>query len=238
MRKQHNATCGKYIKISCLLLFGQKSLKNSNNYIANLITLYLALVLLLCVALYAIIKHFNIDVGLSTNLLIWSATLFPSLVIVYTFQSWRAQKASEVLANEAKLIADRLNNQVEDIRFIIFTNFRSPIYIEKILQVQSDYDFLSVKLIFLDHLISEAYDPKSAQLFHEVKNQYIDSLVRFTISHHANYSLVHDPLFNPNTKQMDLSNINQKIIKAHNRLYSVLIKVLMHSEALELSSEL
>lgn len=80
-------------------------MKNNKNFdlYTTLIIIYLAL-LTLCIALYALIQIYVEDKGTATNLMIWSATLFPSIALLYTFNSWRDQKSSEVLSEESKLI--------------------------------------------------------------------------------------------------------------------------------------
>jgi hypothetical protein len=80
-------------------------MKNKPNLFVTLTIIYLAL-LALCLAIYAILQIYvkEIDRGTATNLMIWSATLFPSIALLYTFRSWREQKCSDVLAEQSKLI--------------------------------------------------------------------------------------------------------------------------------------
>lgn len=80
-------------------------MKNNKNFdlYTTLIIIYLAL-LTLCIALYALIQIYVEDKGTATNLMIWSATLFPSIALLYTFNSWKDQKSSEILSEESKLI--------------------------------------------------------------------------------------------------------------------------------------
>jgi hypothetical protein len=94
-------------------------MKNNKNFdlYTTLIIVYLAL-LTLCIALYALIQIYVDDKGTATNLMIWSATLFPSIALLYTFNSWRDQKGSEIIANEANEIVKNLSVLHENIRYI------------------------------------------------------------------------------------------------------------------------
>lgn len=71
------------------------------SFTATLIIIYLGL-LALCIAIYALIQIYVGDKGTATNLMIWSATLFPSIALLYTFNAWRYQKGTEVIAEECK----------------------------------------------------------------------------------------------------------------------------------------
>ena len=69
----------------------------------TLIIIYLAL-LTISIALYALIQIYVEDKGTATNLMIWSATLFPTIALLYTFNTWRKQKGSEVLSKLSEIL--------------------------------------------------------------------------------------------------------------------------------------
>lgn len=73
------------------------NLNKAYNLNITLIIIYLSL-LTICIAFYAIIQLYVDDKSTATNLMIWSATLFPSIALLYTFNYWRKQKGSEVLS--------------------------------------------------------------------------------------------------------------------------------------------
>jgi len=79
------------------------------NLVVTLTIIYLAL-LALCLGLYAILQLYVQDKGTATNLMIWSATLFPSIALIYTFNFWREQKGSEVLSRLAEESFFKLTN--------------------------------------------------------------------------------------------------------------------------------
>ncbi|PCE47207.1 hypothetical protein CO267_05005 [Acinetobacter baumannii] len=62
-------------------------MQKKQNLVVNLTFTYLGL-LAICLALYAIMQLYvaEIDRGTATNLMIWSATLFPSIALIYTIQ--------------------------------------------------------------------------------------------------------------------------------------------------------
>lgn len=80
-------------------------MENNKNFdlATTLIIIYLAL-LTLSVAIYALIQIYVDDKGTATNLMIWSATLFPSIALIYTYNTWRKQKGSEVLSKISEIL--------------------------------------------------------------------------------------------------------------------------------------
>jgi hypothetical protein len=71
--------------------------------ITTLFIIYLALVAV-AIAIYALIQMYVEEKELAASLLGWTATLFATIALLYTYNNWRKQKASEVIANEAKEI--------------------------------------------------------------------------------------------------------------------------------------
>lgn len=92
-------------------------MQNKPNLFITLIIIYLAL-LTLCIAIYAILQLYvaEIDRGTATNLMIWSATLFPSIALLYTFNSWKEQKQIEEIA---KLASELHRNLVKGRKFYL-----------------------------------------------------------------------------------------------------------------------
>lgn len=72
--------------------------------ITTLIIIYFALVAI-SIALYALIQiFFKSDTATATGLLGWTATIFATIALLYTFNSWRDQKGSDVLSSISKEI--------------------------------------------------------------------------------------------------------------------------------------
>lgn len=69
--------------------------------ITTLVIIYLALVTI-SIALYALIQIYVDDKSTASNLLSWTATLFATIALLYTFNSWREQKGSDVLSRLAE----------------------------------------------------------------------------------------------------------------------------------------
>ena len=92
-------------------------MKKSENLVATLLAVY-AIILVLCIAIYAIFKLLEVDITLATNLLLWSAAIFAPVAVLMTYNSWREQKGSEVVAILAKDITTNilelrtLNNEI------------------------------------------------------------------------------------------------------------------------------
>lgn len=92
-------------------------MKKFEHLIATLLAVY-TIILILCIALYAIFKILKVDITLATNLLLWSAAIFAPVAVLMTYNSWREQKGSEVVAILAKDITTdilelrALNNEI------------------------------------------------------------------------------------------------------------------------------
>lgn len=69
--------------------------------ITTLVIIYLALVTI-SIALYALIQIYVDDKSTASDLLSWTATLFATIALLYTFNSWREQKGSDVLSRLAE----------------------------------------------------------------------------------------------------------------------------------------
>lgn len=76
-------------------------MKKSENLVATLLAVY-AIILTLCIAIYAIFKLLDVNITLATNLLIWSATIFAPIAVLMTYTSWKEQKTAEIISNLAQ----------------------------------------------------------------------------------------------------------------------------------------
>lgn len=91
----------------------------------TLIIIYLALVAV-SIALYALIQIFVEDESTASGLLGWSATLFATIALLYTFNTWREQKGSEVLSKLSEnlyLELNDLNNKFNKLHRILSEGF-------------------------------------------------------------------------------------------------------------------
>lgn len=75
-------------------------MKKSENLVATLLAVY-AIILTLCIAIYAIFKLLDVNITLATNLLIWSATIFAPIAVLMTYTSWKEQKSAETIAYQS-----------------------------------------------------------------------------------------------------------------------------------------
>nr|WP_314367282.1 hypothetical protein [uncultured Acinetobacter sp.] len=210
--------------------------KNSN-YLINLLFIYLAMVLLIGISLYALIKLFGIDSSLSSNLLIWSATLFPSIVIIYTFQSWRNQKASEILAIEAKVLAEMMRDQQELHRKIILSKKYDEDFQEALAAIYDSSKILFRNLSFLESIISNIYKPSDITLFVDTRNlfqrkfySYVEGVKALNIAN----TFKNSALNNPEIERIDksIAQTIDEFSESHYAMYEILIKIMLHSESL------
>jgi len=212
-------------------------MKKNINYLLNLTFIYLILVLLIGIAIYALIKNFGIEDTLATNILIWSATLFPSIVIIYTFQSWRNQKASEILATEAKVLAEMMRDQQDLHRNLITSHKFSEKFENSLVQIKEEFNLLSRKLNFLESIISNVYNKDDLVLFTNTKNTFQCKFHSYwednKIKNLANTypgSWVDD--MNVELIKNSIDQINEDFSNAHLDMYELLIQIMLHSESL------
>ena len=78
----------------------------------TLIIIYFSLVTV-SIALYAIIQIYVDDKNTASSLLGWSATMFATIALLYTFNSWTDQKRTEEIANLSKTLYKELNDNNE-----------------------------------------------------------------------------------------------------------------------------
>lgn len=118
-----------------------------------------AILLTLCLALYALIDVSGVDKSLASNLLVWSATIFAPIALLMTYDSWRGQKASEVIANEAKELIIKLDKyyvSCSELRaFKLNINIFKEKYIEEAYKNHTLYESLYESIIFLSYLIDD-----------------------------------------------------------------------------------
>ena len=76
----------------------------SENLVARLLAVY-AIILTLCIAIYAIFQLLEVDLTLATNLLLWSAAIFAPIAVLMTYTSWREQTGSEILSRACPHLA-------------------------------------------------------------------------------------------------------------------------------------
>lgn len=104
-------------------------MSKSSNFATTLTIIYLALVAL-CFAIFHLIIRFvpnNDHQNLAVNLLSWSATLFATIALLYTFNSWKEQKRYE------------LSHSISSEIYTKIKNFRS-IFINVIIAIHGMYE--------------------------------------------------------------------------------------------------
>lgn len=99
-----------------------KKLNRPFEPITTLIIIYFALVAV-SIELYALIQIFVSDKNTASSLLGWTATMFATIALLYTFKSWRIQKSSDVLSDLSKeiyFLLDQIKSNRDDIYKFIF----------------------------------------------------------------------------------------------------------------------
>ncbi|OCR45461.1 hypothetical protein A4220_02825 [Acinetobacter pittii] len=194
----------------------------------TLIIIYLALVAV-SIALYALIQIFVDDKSTASNLLGWSATIFATIALLYTFNSWRNQKASDVIANEAKNVAEKMNLQLDTHRGLLWTQTYDKTYELHLDRLADDYKLIERKLNFLDSLVKVEYSSYEFNFYVEKKNSYLSEYMTFKGSLTSVY------LFKSNDIKdlsilgdIDINEIAENYANAHLKMYEILIKICMH----------
>lgn len=158
---------------------------NKENLVVTMLAVY-AILFTLCLAIYAFIDIFNIDKSLASNLLVWSATIFAPIALLITYDSWRGQKASEVIALEAsktfKLLSSIELTSCTCFKYMHEIDEDSKKFIENILNeynVQYEQIFNSLQLI--TYVVNDEYLEKCFNDFANT-NFNFSSVIRFKIS--------------------------------------------------------
>ncbi|WP_336950831.1 hypothetical protein [Acinetobacter sp. AS167] len=130
-------------------------MKNST-FIHEILAIY-GYLILVDVVLYAIIFFFKLDITLTTNLLIWSATLFAPLALLLTYNGWRSQKASDVIAAESKVFYNYLHDNHHNIKAIIDSwgkvEAKNDYHVEKIkIRYAENLQYLNLYYGLLQHI--------------------------------------------------------------------------------------
>ncbi|SEM02311.1 MULTISPECIES: hypothetical protein [unclassified Acinetobacter] len=127
-------------------------MSKSTNFATTLTVIYLALIAV-CIAIYHLLIKFipNHDYqSLAVDLLSWSATLFATIALLYTFNSWKEQKRYEL----SHSISSDIYTKSQNFR----SNFTSVIIAIYAMHETKEIDE-SVKKV--EHLITSYYDDLS-----------------------------------------------------------------------------
>lgn len=138
---------------------------NNENFIPAVIAIY-AILLSICIALYALIDISGIDKSLASSLLGWSATIFAPIALLYGLKYWKIQKKQEEKIERLK----NLKNIIIDFHIMI-DEFRStsralfsiqnekPLVLrEKIAQFTREHTALTKKFFFLMNAGEEFFE--------------------------------------------------------------------------------
>lgn len=129
---------------------------NNENFISTIVAIY-AILLSICIALYALIDMAGIDKSLASSLLGWSATIFAPIALLYGLKYWKIQRKQEEKIEKLK----DLKNIVIDFHIMIdefrstsrtlfsIQNEKSSVLKEKIAKFTSDHKVLTKRLFFL-----------------------------------------------------------------------------------------
>ncbi|WP_333640271.1 hypothetical protein TQH59_10300 [Acinetobacter johnsonii] len=152
----------------------------------TLIIIYLAL-LTISIALYALIQIYVEDKGTATNLMIWSATLFPTIALLYTFNTWRKQKGSEVLSKLSEILFFEIK-EFFDISKKIMEEHRDDI-LDKVLnnieipKSKSDTELTNNLNLQFENIIHKVYLIYKYTNNNDIKkyvNEFNDSYIEYT----------------------------------------------------------
>lgn len=183
--------------------------KNKPHIGVTLTRIYLALVTV-SLAIYSLIIQYVSDKNQSVivGLLGWSATLFATIALLYTFNIWREQKSTEVIAIEAKLIINELSRSLklsEDL-FYSFMQNNLDLYESNKSNLYNIIDnSIKFQLDTLSHLIYVNNNGKSDEKLNEVIFQHNQSFYLFNGK--LNY-------VNENKNKLNSDDINKQIIIA------------------------
>jgi hypothetical protein len=105
---------------------------------------------------YIILVAVKANDSIASSLLSWTATMFATIALLYTFNSWKKQKGSEVVANEAKELISKIIYIKEEIQKIIIESCmdsENNINKEKYRKLKDLYLSVSKDIIFIESII-------------------------------------------------------------------------------------
>lgn len=123
------------------------------NFVATMIAIY-AILLTLCIAIYAFIDFFKIDKSLASNLLVWSATLFAPIALLMTYENWRAEKASEVIAEEAKQTIKDVLEMIKIINYLKQDHYDDELRTEQFKRFKLLFENCVSNILYIDDCIN------------------------------------------------------------------------------------
>ncbi|WP_227539873.1 MULTISPECIES: hypothetical protein [Acinetobacter] len=162
--------------------------------ITTLVIIYLALVTI-SIALYALIQIYVDDKSTASNLLSWTATLFATIALLYTFNSWREQKGSDVLSRLAEecfyksyTILDKIEDLNKDYEYNLKykLNNKCRFDLKKIELIDIEIEDLSKKIkLITDEKPNKDIEVSLVNLKHNYNKLFI-KLVEFDESINSN----------------------------------------------------
>ena len=102
--------------------------------IIQLVGIYIILTSL-SYAFYIVFVAVGANEEIASSLLSWTSTMFATIALLYTFNSWREQKGSEVIANEAKDLIKDITQNISILGDIIYEYSNLTIKNEKIRKI-------------------------------------------------------------------------------------------------------
>lgn len=215
-------------------------LKKPFEPMTTLVIIYLGLVTV-SIALYALIQIYVDDKATASNLLSWTATLFATIALLYTFNSWRDQKGSDVLSKLAEqslydLInleklqnnfyekyTDKINNERFNSRIFSISN----IYINEIQIFNENMEKVTNNLILIKIKTNDNNIIKLIRNINKSKED-ITTLISKLNNYYIKHENIEDSFLDQHISEMkDLSyNIQVNILL----IRSQLIKYIFHEK--------
>lgn len=199
--------------------------KQFNNLITTLTIVYLALVFLVGIAIYALVIEFCLDITLTTNILIWSATIFAPLAILATYNSWKDQKGNEVLSFEAIKIAKMMNSLLPMHRNLFwYSPFKNPGYEDELIKFIFIYDEMNIELSFLKDALENIYEIDEYEELNKAQDLYLKSMFKlkeeiYSIKFYDEHHTI------PIISNSHFDTYLDDYAKCHHNLYNYLLRI-------------
>jgi len=161
--------------------------------IVELVGIYIIL-LGLSYAFYIVLVAVKANDSIASSLLSWTATMFATIALLYTFNSWRDQKGSEVLSKIAEDIFIKLNEsrKIHDLIYRKHADNVLDITLNKT-DIKRDIS-LEVKVKELDENMQLILE-KVYLIYKESKNQKLIDKFNETYSSYIKYKILVDNFY-------------------------------------------
>jgi hypothetical protein len=171
------------------------------NILVTLLAIY-AILLTLCVAIYALMEISGIDKGSASNLMVWSATIFATIALLYTFNEWKNQRKLEEISTIAQALYKDLSKAENE-----YQNIASYIDTINMELMELNQDRAKELLISFNERIANSYKNIYKIKSYSTNTKHIEKLELYLKETSEIHNYLHKIAYNHDYYIQDISSI-------------------------------